>query len=58
MQGINNKVISIVYGHGRGFVFTPKVFSSLGNPRVIGMVLNRLCRKETIHRWARWFIIY
>ena len=45
MKSIDNKITSVIYGHGRGFVFTPKIFSSLGDPRVIGTVLIRLCRK-------------
>jgi hypothetical protein len=39
MNSIDNKVVSIIYGRGRGFVFTPIIFSSLGDPRVIGTVL-------------------
>jgi hypothetical protein len=35
MQSIDDKLISMVYGHGRGFVFTPKLFSSLGDQRVV-----------------------
>ena len=53
MQSIDNKLISMVYSRGRGFVFTPKLFSSLGDPRVVGTVLTRLSRKGTIRRLAR-----
>ena len=58
MQSIDDKLISMVYGHGRGFVFTPKLFSSLGDPRVVGTVLTRLSRKGTIRRLARGLYDY
>jgi len=58
MQSIDNKSICMIYGHGRGFVFTPKLFSSLGNPQAIGMALIRLCRKGTIRRLARGLYDY
>jgi hypothetical protein len=58
MQSIDNKLISMVYGRGRGFVFTPKLFSSLGDPRVVGTVLTRLSRKGTIRRLARGLYDY
>jgi len=58
MQSIDDKLISMVYGHGRGFVFTPNLFSSLGDPRVVGTVLTRLYRKGTIRRLARGLYDY
>lgn len=58
MKSIDNTIVSSIYGHGRGFVFTPKSFSSLGDPRVIGTVLTRLCRKGTIRRLARGLYDY
>jgi len=58
MQSIDDKLISMVYGRGRGFVFTPKLFSSLGDPPAVGMALIRLCRKETIRRLARGLYDY
>jgi hypothetical protein len=58
MQSIDNKIVSIIYGHGRGFVFTPNIFSSLADPRVIGTVLTRVCRKGTIRRLARGLYDY
>jgi len=58
MQSIDDKLISMIYGHGRGFVFTPKIFSSLGNPEAIGMALIRFCRKGTIRRLARGLYDY
>ncbi len=58
MKSIDNKVVSTIYGYGRGFVFTPSLFSSLGDPRVIGTVLTRLCRKGTIRRLAHGLYDY
>ena len=58
MQSIDNKLISMVYSRGSGFVFTPKLFSSLGDPRVVGTVLTRLSRKGTIRRLARGLYDY
>ena len=58
MKSIDNKIVSSIYGHGRGFVFTPNLFSSLGDPRVIGTALTRLSRKGTIRRLARGLYDY
>ena len=58
MQSIDDKLISMIYGRGRGLVFTPKLFSSLGDPPAVGMALIRLCRKETIRRLARGLYDY
>ncbi len=58
MQSIDDKLISMVYGRGRGFVFTPKLFSSIGDPHAVGMALIRLCRKGTIRRLARGLYDY
>jgi hypothetical protein len=58
MKSIDKNIVSMIYGHGRGFVFTPKSFSSVGDPRVVGTVLTRLCRKGTIRRLARGLYDY
>jgi hypothetical protein len=58
MQSIDDKVISMIYARHRGLVFTPKLFSSLGDPPAVGMALIRLCRKETIRRLARGLYDY
>ena len=58
MQSIDDKLISMIYGRGRGIVFTPKLFSALGDPRVVGTALTRLCRKGTIRRLARGLYDY
>lgn len=58
MQSLDDKMLSIIYGRGRGHVFTPKLFTSLSDPRHIGMSLTRLCRKGTIRRLARGLYDY
>jgi len=57
-QVIEPKVRSIIYGHGRGWVFTPKEFSALGDPRSIAMALTRLSRKGIIRKLARGLYDY
>ncbi len=57
-QSIYKNVLDRVYGHGRGWVFTPKDLSSLGDTRSIGMVLTRLSREGTIRRLARGLYDY
>jgi len=58
MKSLENTIISIVRGHGRGYVFTPKNFSALGSSYAIGMILMRLCRKGIIRRLARGLYEY
>jgi hypothetical protein len=58
MQTIDEKAISMVYGRGRGIVFTPKLFSGVGDPRAVGVTLTRLSRKGTIRRLARGLYDY
>lgn len=55
---IDSRLIAEIYGHGRGWVFTPKAFSGLADPRSIGMVLTRLSRKGTIRRLGRGLYDY
>jgi len=55
---IDSKVLSRIYGHGRGWVFTPKHFMDLGTGYAVGMTLTRLSRKATIRRLARGLYDY
>lgn len=57
-HSIDKQILDRVYGHGRGWVFTPKYFSSLGDTRSIGMALTRLSREGTIRRLARGLYDY
>jgi hypothetical protein len=57
-QVIEPKARSIIYGHGRGWVFTPRSLALLGDPRSIGMALTRLTRKGVIRQLARGLYDY
>jgi hypothetical protein len=52
-QGLEAKVRATIFGHGRGWVFTPKDLVHLGDPRSVGMALTRLSRKGMIRQLAR-----
>lgn len=51
-QTIENKVISRIYGKGRGWVFTPNHFLDLGSRSALGNALSRLTTAGTIRRLA------
>ncbi len=57
-QSIENKVISRIYGNGRGWAFSPKDFSDLGTRSSIDVALHRLLAKETIRRVIRGIYDY
>ena len=52
-QVIEPKARAIIFGHGRGWVFTPRDLTQLGDPRSVGMALTRLSRKGVIRQLAR-----
>ncbi|MCX6847046.1 MAG: DUF6088 family protein [Verrucomicrobia bacterium] len=52
MQAVENKVISRIYGKGRGWVFTPTRFLDLGSRSAVGNALSRLTEAGTIRRLA------
>ncbi len=52
MQAVENKVISRIYGKGRGWVFTPTRFLDLGSRSAVGNALSRLTDAGTIRRLA------
>lgn len=58
MQSIDNKVVSRIYGKGKGWCFTPNSFLDLGNRRTIDSILSRLTQKNTIRRLARGLYDY
>lgn len=58
MQSIDSKIISRIYGRGRGCVFTPKDFLDLGSRKAIDLALHRLVNKGTIRRLARGLYDY
>ena len=52
MQAVENKMISRIYGKGRGWVFTPTRFLDLGSRSAVGNALSRLTQAGTIRRLA------
>ena len=53
VQTIDNKLISRIYGHGRGSVFTPNDFLDLGGRDAVDKALSRLAARGTIRRLTR-----
>ena len=51
-QSIDKEVISRIYGHKRGWVFTPTHFQDLGSRSAIGLALMRHVQAGTIRRLA------
>ena len=58
MQAIDDKLISRIYGHGRGSAFTPNEFLDLGSRAAVDKALSRLAMKGTIRRLARGLYEY
>lgn len=58
MQSIDSKVISRIYGRGRGCVVTPKDFLDLGSRQAVDLALHRLVKKGTLRRLARGLYCY
>ena len=52
-ENIAGKVISRIYGHGRGWVFIASDFSDIANPTTIWSVLSRIVEKGEIRRLLR-----
>jgi hypothetical protein len=52
-QTVENAIKSRIYGHGRGWVFTPKHFSELGSPEAVRLVLFNLQKQNLIRRILR-----
>ena len=57
-QTVEQKVVSRIYGNGRGWAFFPKDFSDLGTRSSIDVALHRLITKETIRRVIRGIYEY
>jgi len=58
MHSIENKALSKIYGHGRGWVFSQKDLASLGNRSAIDVTLHRLVDKGVIRRVMRGIYDY
>jgi predicted transcriptional regulator of viral defense system len=57
-KNIEKQLVSRIYGNGRGWAFSRKDFSLLGNAEHIDKVLSRLTQKGTIRRIARGLYDY
>lgn len=53
MKSLEEQIVSRIYGHGRGWVFSQKDFARLGTRGAIDMVFQRLVAKGTIRRVIR-----
>ena len=53
MQSVDSQLISKIYGHQRGWVFSKNDFSGLGSDAAIRKALSRLEAKGTIRRVLR-----
>lgn len=58
MQSIANKVLNRIYGHGRGWAFSPKDFIDCGERSAIDISLKRLEEKGTIRKVLRGIYYY
>ena len=58
LQSIDNKVISRIYGHDRGWVFTPSHFSDMGSRDAVASALRRHRQAGRIRQLARGLYDY
>jgi len=58
MQSIEDKVVSRIYGKGRGWAFFQKDFSDIGSRSSLDIALHRLVDKGTIRRVMRGLYDY
>lgn len=57
-QSIENKVISRVYGKGRGYVFSPNHFSDISARTGVAKALSRLTERDVIQRIGHGLYLY
>ncbi len=58
LQSIDMKILSRIYGGGRGRVFTPNDFADLGSQDAVHQALSRHARAGTIRKLARGLYDY
>lgn len=58
IQSIDNKIIKRIYGHGKGWVFTPVHFSDLGSRDAVASALRRYRQSGLIRQLARGLYDY
>jgi hypothetical protein len=57
-QGVDKKTISRIFGHGKGWVFTPAHFSDLGSRDAVASALRRYRQSGLIRQLARGLYDY
>jgi hypothetical protein len=57
-QSIDKKIISRIYGHGKGWVFTPTHFSDLGSRDAVASAVKRYRQSGLIRQLARGLYDY
>ncbi len=57
-QSIDNKVLSRIYGHKRGWVFTPDHLSGVGSRNAVASALKRHKQSGLIRQLARGLYDY
>jgi hypothetical protein len=58
MQSIDSKILSRIYGRGRGCVVTPTDFLDQGSRQSVDLALHRLVKKGILRRLARGLYDY
>ncbi len=58
MQSIDSRIVSRIYGRGKGCVVTPGDFMDLGSRQAVDLALHRLAKKGTLRRLARGLYDY
>ena len=58
IQSIDNKIRNRIYGHGRGWAFTPAHFSDLGSRDAVASALRRYRQSGLIRQLARGLYDY
>jgi hypothetical protein len=58
MQSIDSKILSRIYGRGKGCVVTQGDFLDLGSRQAVDLALHRLVKKGTLRRLARGLYDY
>lgn len=58
MQSIDSKILSRIYGRGKGCVITPGDFLDLGSRQAVDLALHRLAKKGTLRRLTRGLYDY
>ena len=57
-HSVDNKTINRIYGHGRGWVFTPAHFSDLGSRDAVASAMKRYRLSGRIRQLARGLYDY